>query len=122
MIDALRREQGFATAPMCRVLNVSKSGYSAWKNRRPSARKLEEGRIKIAIRAAHQQGRGTYGPEKIQDELSEVELRTLTGIGSRDDFIFHDTVHFTSPFPDYFQKNPRRQVKFVDLLPPDACN
>jgi putative transposase len=73
MIDALRSEQGFPVAPMCRVLDVSKSGYYAWKNRKPSARKLEEERIKVAIRAAHERGRGTYGPEKIQDELAEVE-------------------------------------------------
>jgi len=50
MIDVLRREQGFPVAPMCRVLDVSKSGYYVWKHRRPSARKLEEERIKVAIK------------------------------------------------------------------------
>ena len=73
MIDALRSEMGFPVAPMCRALDVSKSGYYAWKNRKPSARKLEEERIKVAIKAAHERGRGTYGPDKIQDELAEVE-------------------------------------------------
>jgi putative transposase len=73
MIDTLRREQGFPVAPMCRVLDVSKSGYYAWKNRKPSARNQEEERIKVAIKAAHERGRGTYGPEKIQDELLDVE-------------------------------------------------
>ncbi|PLX91475.1 MAG: hypothetical protein C0621_10990 [Desulfuromonas sp.] len=73
MIDALRREQGFAIAPMCRALSVSKSGYYAWKNRRPSARKLREECVKVAIKAAHKRGRGHYGPEKIQDELADVE-------------------------------------------------
>jgi len=58
---------------MCRVLNVSKSGYYAWKNRKPSARTLETERIKVAIKAAHERGRGTYGPEKIQEELRDVE-------------------------------------------------
>ncbi|TYO98410.1 helix-turn-helix protein [Geothermobacter ehrlichii] len=73
MIDALRRDQGFSVPLMCRVLEVSKSGYYAWKNRKPSARKLEEERIKVAIKAAHDRGRGTYGPEKIREELREVE-------------------------------------------------
>jgi len=73
MIDALRGEMGFPVAPMCRALDVSKSGYYVWKNRKPSARKLEEERIKVAIKAAHERGRGTYGPDKIQDELAEVE-------------------------------------------------
>jgi hypothetical protein len=73
MIDALRREQGLPVAPMCRVLDVSKSGSYAWKHRTPSARKQEEERIKVAIKAAHERGRGTYGPEKIQDERLDVE-------------------------------------------------
>lgn len=73
MIDTLRREQGFSVARMCHVLDVSKSGYYAWKNRKPSARKLEDERIKVAIKAAHERGRQTYGPEKIQDELRDVE-------------------------------------------------
>lgn len=73
MIDELRREQGLTVEPMCLVLGVSKSGYYAWRDRKPSARKLEEERLKVAIKAAHERGRGTYGPEKIQDELAEVE-------------------------------------------------
>lgn len=73
MIKELRQEQGFAVATMCRVLGVSKSGYYAWLGRKPSARKMEEERIKIAIRAAHERGRGIYGPDKIQDELAEFE-------------------------------------------------
>jgi len=73
MIEDLRQEQGFPVVPMCRVLGVSKSGYYVWRNRKPSARKLEDERLKVAIKAAHERGRGTYGPEKIQDELADVE-------------------------------------------------
>jgi putative transposase len=73
MIDELRREQGLSVEPMCQVLGVSKSGYYAWRNRKPSVRKREDERLKVAIRAAHERGRGTCGPEKIQDELLDVE-------------------------------------------------
>jgi putative transposase len=73
MIEELRQEQGFPVVPMCRVLGVSKSGYYVWRNRKPSARKREDERLKVAIKAAHERGRGTYGPEKIQEELVEVE-------------------------------------------------
>ena len=73
MIEELRQEQGFPVVPMCRALGVSKSGYYVWRNRKPSARKLEDERLKVAIKAAHERGRGTYGPEKIQDELADVE-------------------------------------------------
>jgi len=73
MIDQLRQEQGFPVVPMCHVLGVSKSGYYAWRNRKPSARKLEDERLKVAIKAAHERGRGTYGPKKIQEELVDIE-------------------------------------------------
>ena len=73
MIDELRHEQSLPVAKMCRVLGVSKSGYYAWRTRKPSARRLEDERLKVAIKAAHERGRGTYGPEKIQEELAEVE-------------------------------------------------
>jgi putative transposase len=73
MIDELRREHGFSVEPMCRVLGVPKSGYYAWRKRKPSARKLEDERLKVEIKAAHERGRGTYGPEKLQEELAEVE-------------------------------------------------
>ena len=73
MIEQLRQEQGFPVVPMCRFLGVSKSGYYSWRNSKPSARKLEDERLKVAIKAAHERGRGTYGPEKIQEELAEVE-------------------------------------------------
>jgi len=33
-------------------------------------RKLEDMRLLVAIKAAHQRGRGTYGPKKIRDELA----------------------------------------------------
>ena len=79
MIDELRKEQGFSVDPMCRTLGVSKSGYYAWKNRKPSARKQEDERLKVVSMQSlmkdhdHERGRGTYGPEKIQDELADVE-------------------------------------------------
>jgi putative transposase len=73
MIEQLRQGQSFPVSPMCRALGVSKSGYYAWKNRKPSPRRLEDERLKVAIRATHERGRGTYGPEKIQEELAEVE-------------------------------------------------
>lgn len=73
MIEQLQQEKGFPVVPMCRVLGVSKSGYYAWRNSKPSARKVEDERLKVAIKAAHERCRGTYGPEKIQEELAEVE-------------------------------------------------
>ena len=73
MIDELQRDQGLSIEPMCQVLGVSKSGYYAPRHRQPSARKLEDGWLKVVIKAAHARGRGTYDPEKVQEELRDVE-------------------------------------------------
>ena len=54
---------------LCRVLEVSRSGYSAWRMRRPSRRAQENARLEVAIQAAHVRTRQTYGPERLQAEL-----------------------------------------------------
>eukprot|EP01041_Mallomonas_annulata_P014133 gene14133-30097_t len=55
---------------LCDLLNVAKSGYQAWSTGKVvPPRKLEDMRLLVVIRAAHQRGRGTYGPKKIRDEL-----------------------------------------------------
>lgn len=56
---------------LCRVLEVSRSGYYAWRIRRPSTRAQENARLEVAIQAAHVRTRQTYGPERLQAELRE---------------------------------------------------
>ena len=56
---------------LCRVLEVSRSGYYAWRNRRPSKRAQENARLEVAIQAAHMRTRQTYGPERLQAELRD---------------------------------------------------
>jgi putative transposase len=58
---------------MCNAFGLARSGYYAWKRRKPSARKREDDRISIALKAAHARSRGTYGPEKMQTELLAVD-------------------------------------------------
>ena len=54
---------------LCRGLEVSRSGYYAWRARRPSQRAQENARLEVAIQAAHVRTRQTYGPERLQAEL-----------------------------------------------------
>ena len=54
---------------LCRVLRVSRSGYYAWLNRKPSARKLEDERLRPKVVEAFETGRGTYGSPRVRDEL-----------------------------------------------------
>lgn len=61
---------------MCRLLNVARSGFFARLQVKPlSPRKTEDAKLLVAIKAAHQRGRGSYGPAKIQQELAEQDLR-----------------------------------------------
>ena len=55
---------------LCRILEVSVSGFHARRSRGPSRRAQEEPRLEIEIRAAHQRTRQTYGPERLQRELA----------------------------------------------------
>jgi transposase InsO family protein len=55
---------------LCRVLEVSRSGYYAWLNRPPSHHACEEARLEVEIKAAHTRTRGTCGPERLQHDLA----------------------------------------------------
>ena len=55
---------------LCRVLEVSASGFHARRSRAPSRRAQQEARLEIEIRAAHQRTRQTYGPKRLQRELA----------------------------------------------------
>lgn len=56
---------------LCRVLEVSRSGYYAWTRRRPSKRTQENARLEVAIQAAHVRTRQSYGPERLREELKD---------------------------------------------------
>ncbi len=72
-METLRHQEGYSVDRMCRVFDISRSGFYAWCKKEPTARQQEEGRLEVAIKAAHERGRGTYGSEKIQEELADVE-------------------------------------------------
>lgn len=56
---------------LCRVLGVSRSGFYAWRTRKPSARALEDEQLRPKVAEAFKTGRGTYGSPRIRDELVE---------------------------------------------------
>jgi putative transposase len=68
-IESMRQQ--YPVASMCRVLDVSESGYHAWRTRAPSARAQEENRLEVAISAAHRRTRETCGPERLQADLAD---------------------------------------------------
>ena len=56
---------------MCRVLEVSKSGYFAWRDGREAPRRSRDRALSVHIQAIHQQSRKTYGSPRIHHELKE---------------------------------------------------
>jgi len=57
------------------MMSVSASGYYAWLDRPLSMRAREEMRLELEIKAADKRTRQTYGPERLQHDLAEHNIR-----------------------------------------------
>ena len=62
----------FEVSLMCRVLQVSSSGYYDWLERPKSARDQDNRRLLVAIRACHLRSQRNYGSPRITRELREA--------------------------------------------------
>jgi putative transposase len=60
---------------MCRLLEVSASGYYAWRKRPPSKRALGDAVLQSEIEAIHRRSRATYGVPQIHAELHDDGTR-----------------------------------------------
>jgi len=60
---------------MCDVLEVSSSGYYAWRGRPESRRSREDRELKAIIRSVFEESRQTYGSPRILDELRDQGIR-----------------------------------------------
>ena len=61
----------FPVTRMCTVLNVSPSGYYAWRKRPVSKREMANRRLVEKIEAAHAESGETYGSPRIYRELKK---------------------------------------------------
>jgi len=68
------RREIFRVGRMCKILDVSRSGYYSWLNRPESLRKQENGKLAAQIKVIHGQKRKTYGSPRIHRELKEKGL------------------------------------------------
>jgi putative transposase len=68
------REQ-YPITMMCRVLDIARSGYYAWRKQPLSARKMADLLLLMHIRDVFEQSRQTYGSYRIQATLVEQGLR-----------------------------------------------
>jgi putative transposase len=58
---------------LCRVLEVSRSGFHAWAGRKQSRRAVEDERLLERIKQIHRANRGVYGSPRIHAELVLAE-------------------------------------------------
>jgi transposase InsO family protein len=68
MVEKLSCERLHVTI-LCTTLEVSRSGYYAWKERPASERKQENERLAKEIREIFDRSRGTYGVPRIHEKL-----------------------------------------------------
>ena len=54
---------------MCKMLNVSRSGYYTWRPRPPSKREMANQTLLEQIRKVHRESDKTYGSPRIYHEL-----------------------------------------------------
>jgi putative transposase len=67
-IDAQRRE--YEVDEMCRVLDVSESGYRSWqRGGKPQRKRLTDGQMLALIQAIHVEFKGAYGSPRMVREL-----------------------------------------------------
>lgn len=67
----MEKHQGrFKTALMCRVFEVSRSGFYEWRNRPQSQRSKDDQVLKAKIQIHHKKSRSTYGTRRVQKALA----------------------------------------------------
>jgi len=60
---------------VCKVMQVSRSGYYSWKKRGKSSRDQERSKLIPMVKSIHKASRGTYGSRRVAQELE-----SFTGI------------------------------------------
>ena len=108
----------FKISVMCRVLNVSRSGYYEWRGRGPSVRMLADQALLTQIRHVHTGSREAYGALKTWKALNQqgiscgkhrvARLRRTAGIEAKRKRRFRVSVeHHKMPqiAPDLVQRN-----------------
>jgi len=103
---------------MCRVLEVSTSGYYAWLKRPPSKHACEDARLTKMIHKIHARSKGTYGAPRIHAELAAEGVRVgrkrvarlmraanLRGVSRRKRYRTTQRQQKVRPAPDLVQRN-----------------
>jgi len=72
MFEFIKEQSGrYPVRSLCRVLGVSRSGYYAWQNHRPTPRQQANGRLMVQIAEVYQRSRQTYGSPRVSEALHQ---------------------------------------------------
>lgn len=67
----MKQQTEFRIQPMCRVLQVSRSGYYDYLHRPPSDHSIEDDRLRPQIKVAFEKGRKNYGTRRVKEALEK---------------------------------------------------
>jgi transposase InsO family protein len=67
MIDT--EKKAYPIALLCKVMQVSRTGYYSWRTRGKSARRQEYETLIPVVQEAHRIAKGTYGSRRISQEV-----------------------------------------------------
>ena len=84
-------QEQFSVAALCRVMQVTRSGYYAWRKREPGPRQLANANLLPRIKAFFERSKQTYGSPRILSDLKAEGLccgkhriaRLMRGAGLR---------------------------------------
>ena len=65
----LAEKANFPIAMMCRILEVSRSGFYDWTSRPPSRQRIRAASLRRSIRRVHETARGVYGSPRVHAQL-----------------------------------------------------
>ena len=109
---------------MCRVYEVTRAGYYAWRSRERSERERQNEALATEIRIVHTESRGTYGSPRVHQALRQrghcvgkhrvARLMRAHGIKAR-----VATIRYTNPrLQRYYGSIPNQQLD-LELKTPD---
>lgn len=70
----MKQQTDFRIQAMCRVLQISRSGYYEFLSRAPSCHQIEDDELRPQIKAAFKTGRKNYGTRRIKRELKKQTI------------------------------------------------
>jgi putative transposase len=73
------KAMGYSVSTMCRLLEVSRSGFYDWAGRAPSDHELSDGRLMARIRVIHEKSKRRYGSPRVHLQLAREGI----GVGRK---------------------------------------